>query len=361
MKNQSKKPKRLQFSNNNKVKLGSSDKNKDLRTFEMLAYTGKAVNGGFGDPIILDVSGIEIAGPPPILRNHNSDQVVGFSTDVKKTDNKNIEISGVVSGSTSAGKEVAQLADEGFPWQASIGFEIEKVTFLDSKEEKQVNGSTFQGPGLVVTKSRLTESSFVPAGADGATTATVFSNNGCVLKASDFRVKETKQMNWDEIKKTLGIKEDITDENAQSLILSLWNTSQEELSSVKTELNSLKAMKDKAPDEPDPTLLNLAAENREMKLSALVAASRITPAVKDKLSDAFIGKDNMKLSASLKGLSEDSFDSVVKILAENDPIGIKEKSGAQVLGALADDRKTVEDDSLVKNMEKFAASSGGKS
>ena len=140
------------------------------RRFQMSAYTGGQVAGAFG-PEIVDVAGMAMPGGPiPILLSHDRDKRVGYSESVD-VENGEIRISGRM---LSADHGVTQDADEGFPFQSSIGFRVLEVDRLEEGDARDVNGREFSGPGTVITKSRLLESSFVPLGADGATSATVY-------------------------------------------------------------------------------------------------------------------------------------------------------------------------------------------
>jgi len=78
----------------------------------------------------------------------------------------------------------------------------------------------------------------------------------------------------------------------------------------------------------NPMMLSLASENREMKLSRLVTAGKITPAVCEKLKTKYVDKDALTLSLARGG---DDFDSVVSMFAENDPVALREQSGPQLL------------------------------
>ena len=77
-------------------------------------------------------------------------------------------------------KHGAALADQGLRWQASMGVRLKEAEFVDDGEARVINGRTFKGPGLHVTKSLLKESSFVPLGADSSTRAAVLSDTGFI-------------------------------------------------------------------------------------------------------------------------------------------------------------------------------------
>ncbi len=147
---------------------------KAARGFKMIAYSGAVVQRYFGR-MVFDLDGISLDSKrTPILKNHDPEQIVGFSDSVDRTD-AGIVISGKMSKSTDAAKQVMSLSDEGFPWQASVGMEPVTVERLEPGAETVVNGSKLIGPAYVVRKSKLRESSFVPVGADGDTSGVVLS------------------------------------------------------------------------------------------------------------------------------------------------------------------------------------------
>ncbi len=169
--------------------------------------------------------------------------------------------------------------------------------------------------------------------------------------AASRRAQEIKTMKWENIGKALGIKDDLTAENAEKLICSMAESSKKAVTeqdklfkAQKKELDALKAKpkaepKDEKPAAPDPLLLNLAVDNRNMKLDALVEAARITPAVKEMLVKQFIGEDRAALVLSLQNGTSDQFDKVIEALAENDVVALKAKSGPQVLKLHREDGK----------------------
>lgn len=159
-----------------------------LKKFNMLAYTGAAIDVGFGMRVVVDLEGMTVRNQAiPILRGHDSSQIAGHSTGIDKTA-KNLRVTGVLSGSPGVVDEIRATAANGFPWQASIGASIDKqMEFIDKGESAEVNGRTFRGPLYIARKTTLAEVSFVPIGADGNTSASVaasfFPTKG---KAMDF-------------------------------------------------------------------------------------------------------------------------------------------------------------------------------
>lgn len=142
--------------------------------FVIQAYTGKTVDRWWGK-LALSVDGIRAKKKMPILRDHDRGKIVGFSTEFSK--DGVFTVSGNFSKKTSDAEAVRGLAEEGFPWQASIGVRPLKIVELKAGSDMMVNGRKLIGPAEVWMESEVSETSFVPLGAD---------NNTSVAMLSDF-------------------------------------------------------------------------------------------------------------------------------------------------------------------------------
>ena len=141
------------------------------RRFSILAYTGKLIDWGYWGRFIIDLSGMKLAkAKVPALLNHNRGQIVG-TIDQGSGDDNGFYVAGAFSKITDAAKEVLGLADESFPWQASVGVQAKKIVQLAKDATMQVNGQTVTGPCDVWTESSVFETSFCPFGADDDTAA----------------------------------------------------------------------------------------------------------------------------------------------------------------------------------------------
>lgn len=145
--------------------------------------------------------------------------------------------------------------------------------------------------------------------------------------AASLRVKE-QEMDLEKIKKALGIEEDVTDDNVEELVLSKHAAMTEELKKLGEEFVAFKASATKETTKPDEALVSLSADNRKMKLEGLVAAAKITPAVRDKLAKIFV--DTEPLTLALSNGTASQFDAIFEALKENDPVQLKERTGQQV-------------------------------
>jgi hypothetical protein len=151
-------------------------------SFLITAYTGQVIDRGWWGKLVIDTAGIRTKAKLPVLREHARDRVVGFGVKTWK-DGATLFIRGDYSGKTRDAREVRDLAQEGFPWQASVGVWPKKVKMLESdKEELEVNGRVLKGPLEIWTESEVKEVSFVALGADDETAAINFAQDGPAVK-----------------------------------------------------------------------------------------------------------------------------------------------------------------------------------
>lgn len=149
----------------------SADDSQAPDTFLMTAYTGQVIEMGWYGRYVFEVAGMKAKSKIPILREHTRDRVVGWSQKAW-ADRNQFLISGQFSKSTPDAREVLALAQEGYPWQASVGIKPVKIKRLESdKESFKVNGAQVSGPLVIWLESEVGEVSFVSLGADGDTAA----------------------------------------------------------------------------------------------------------------------------------------------------------------------------------------------
>lgn len=149
---------------------------KKLRRFKMRAYNGGPMNVGFMDPVVVDLTGMEVSAKQrPILKDHNAATPVGH-TEAKSGKGNGITIGedfidaeGVFSVIDANSELIITSSDNGMMWQASIGADVISVEFIDEGESVTVNGQLFEGPLIVARKSVLKEISLLPLGADDTT------------------------------------------------------------------------------------------------------------------------------------------------------------------------------------------------
>lgn len=140
-----------------------------MRKVAILAYTGQAIDVGYG-PEVFDLAGLETPTQRiPLLLGHDDGAIAGYSTSIANT-GTSLEIEGLVDEDEEEGRKFLSRADKGFPWQASIRVSVLEDEFVED-EEREINGRTVAGPFFHDKRSTLKETSFVSLGADHLTSA----------------------------------------------------------------------------------------------------------------------------------------------------------------------------------------------
>jgi hypothetical protein len=143
------------------------------RRFHMDAYSGgPMVISGWRFPVVVDLNGLAVRGGAKVYLEHDRTARVGH-IDGLQTQNGALRVAGVISSTSQAAREVTADADNGYPWQASIGASVADVEFVREGQTVNVNGREVTGPVNVARKSALVEVSFVGSGADDQTSAAI--------------------------------------------------------------------------------------------------------------------------------------------------------------------------------------------
>ena len=128
------------------------------------------------------------------------------------------------------------------------------------------------------------------------------------------------EMDVKTLAKLLGMAEDVSEELVLAEV---------------TKLKTTPAVKDEAvisasqAKAVDPVIVQLMGENRQAKVSTLLSAGLITPAVNDIIAARYVEKQALTLSLSWGG--DDGFDTLFEVLTKNKPVAIGEASGPQLL------------------------------
>jgi hypothetical protein len=138
----------------------------------MVANSGQPILGHwYWGNFAVDLEGLQIGKQKkPALRDHDAQSIVGWTESISKGA-EGIIAEGFFTGQTEAGKEAMALAQEGFPWQASVYIPPVRMQSIREGEEVTVNGYTLKGPGTVFRESLLREVTFTALGADENTSA----------------------------------------------------------------------------------------------------------------------------------------------------------------------------------------------
>lgn len=148
------------------------------RRFAMDAYTGAAFDHPYLGRAVIDVEGITCAeGGCPALRQHRPELFVGRCEKVVLAEGR-VGVEGFLFDGVEAADEVARISDQGGKWQASVKVDpnVDAIDYLGADSTATVNGVALSGPLAILRESTLTECSFVPRGADTATSALALSS-----------------------------------------------------------------------------------------------------------------------------------------------------------------------------------------
>ena len=145
----------------------SSDAPTTLRRFRILAYSGAPMTvRGWELPVVIDLEKLQIPSQSlPIRFNHDGNTGIGHTERIAIEDGQLIA-EGVVSRATAAAQEFVASAENGFPWQASVGTTAEIFRLIPENTRVEVNGRELEGPIYLVEKATLMEISVVDLGAD---------------------------------------------------------------------------------------------------------------------------------------------------------------------------------------------------
>jgi phage major head subunit gpT-like protein len=147
------------------------------REWKMLAHTGQIVSRWWGR-LVLDMDGAKFAQKLALLKDHRTDQPIGYSTKVGRTD-KGIEASGKLLSNPIA-DEVLSASREGFPWQASLMAVPTRTEEVMQGAKSKVNGREVEGPLTIFREFTVHELTLTVLGADSNTTTEAFAAEGGV-------------------------------------------------------------------------------------------------------------------------------------------------------------------------------------
>lgn len=138
-------------------------------SFTMRAYNGGLLHlANFAHPAVVDVKGVSVHGNAdtlPILRDHDGKRPVGHGQ--PQIGAESLDVTGTISQTTDDAKQIVQAAQNGYPWQASIGGRIAaQPRLVKAGRSVNVNGKKHAGPVYVVGSFVWTETSVVSIGAD---------------------------------------------------------------------------------------------------------------------------------------------------------------------------------------------------
>lgn len=132
-----------------------------------MAYGGGKINLGWGEPVVVDLAGLNIPETVPLLMNHDNRTSSRVGIVVAKVVNGTLEIEGEITSDTEDAENIVNQAKAGADWQLSIGADVKKGELV--KANRVVNGVELEAPFYLVSESVLREVSVVAVGADAST------------------------------------------------------------------------------------------------------------------------------------------------------------------------------------------------
>jgi len=189
--------------------------------------------------------------------------------------------------------------------------------------------------------------------ADDSETATLTRHDG----------DETMALDLTKLAAALDIKEELTDDNAETLIMAAIDTLKKAATKKDDDGGEGEGEKPKAPPveagdtKPTPIMLSMGRKARTSEIDALVSAGKITPATAKKLADQYASDAAVSLALSGDG---DGFDATISALAELPAVHLGgEKSGPQVKGVELSDGNADDDAAELAAAQREARMSQG--
>jgi len=283
------------------------------RRFSMIAHSGKIMlNHWCWGNFAIDLSGVSIGRRKnPALRDHNSERIVGWTEDINIDRKKGIIADGIFSEKTEDGKLALDLADEGFPWQASIYIPPLLIEKVAEGEEAEVNGQKLKGPGTIFRKSILREVSFCALGADENTSASALKNKGDNIYLDVEIIEDQPKKEGDEMKFS-ELTLDVLKEQRSDLVDEISGAAKEEglkegkeiaakeerqrIANILKEAKTFEKMEDLANEliENGATVEEAIQKFKDKKLKDLENAAPKSPGPNDNL-EAEKGKGNLSV------------------------------------------------------------------
>ena len=143
-----------------------------VRTFKGVANSGKPFGYG-GYQTVVDLAQLSHKASVPVLLEHSPVKMAGVCSLSVTADGLIAEGSLL---SNEFGTQIAEAADQGFPWEMSVYAQAESYEELAAGAVLSVNGNEVTGPAVILRRCAIREVSFTAVGVDGETEAVVLSD-----------------------------------------------------------------------------------------------------------------------------------------------------------------------------------------
>lgn len=170
-------------------------------TVNILGYSGGIIRDHWWwGNLVIDLEGMQFPAKSayPVLKDHSTDQKIGFSEKPEIINNQ-LHINKVTLLDTEYANDFVDQSKQGFPFEASIYAKPTSIENIDDGESVMVNGFLFDGPGTIWRKSTFKEVSICTFGYDPNTSATAMSE-GDIDLSSMLIDKNSKQNSSEEEK-----------------------------------------------------------------------------------------------------------------------------------------------------------------
>ena len=144
----------------------------DVRTFKGVANSGKPFGYG-GYQTVVDLAELSHKASVPVLLEHSPLKMAGVCSLSVTADGLIAEGSLL---SNEFGTQIAEAADQGFPWEMSVYAQAESYEELAAGAVLSVNGNEVTGPAVILRRCTIREVSFTAVGVDSETEAVVLSD-----------------------------------------------------------------------------------------------------------------------------------------------------------------------------------------
>ena len=144
----------------------------EVRTFKGTANSGKPFGYG-GTQTVVDLEGLRHKASVPVLLEHSPVKMAGVCRLSVTADGLIAEGSLL---SNEFGTQIAEAADQGFPWEMSVFVQAESYEELAAGAVLSVNGNEVTGPAVILRRCTIREVSFTAVGVDSETEAVVLSD-----------------------------------------------------------------------------------------------------------------------------------------------------------------------------------------
>ena len=143
-----------------------------VRTFKGVANSGKPFGYG-GYHAVVDLAQLSHKASVPVLLEHSPLKMAGVCS-------LSVTVDGLIAEgsllSNEFGAQIAEAADQGFPWEMSVYAQAESYEELAAGAVLSVNGNEVTGPAVILRRCTIREVSFTAVGVDSETEAVVLSD-----------------------------------------------------------------------------------------------------------------------------------------------------------------------------------------